>query len=343
MRTVFAPAVFARPGAPARIASETGLMADYDIFNGDADGLCALHQLRLDAPRAARLVTGVKRDIALLDRVQAGRGDRLTVLDVSLEVNREALLRALRAGARCAYFDHHYCGEIPAHPALDAHIDHAPGVCTSLIVDRHLGGRYRAWAVVAAFGDNLNQAATEVAAPLALLPEQVALLRRLGECLNYNAYGDSVADLHFHPEALYRLLRPYRDPLEFAQREPAFERLRRGYDEDMRRAGEIAPLLDDAGHLAVLLPDEAWSRRVSGPWANRLAQSDAQRAHAVLVRKGHALGVSLRAPLARPGGADSFARQFAGGGGRAQAAGIDALPEEDLPRLLHAFARHFLP
>lgn len=40
---------------------------DYDVFNGDADGICALHQLRLARPRPeAQLVTGVKRDIRLL-------------------------------------------------------------------------------------------------------------------------------------------------------------------------------------------------------------------------------------------------------------------------------------
>ncbi len=38
----------------------------YDVVNGDADGICALHQLRLADPRAARLISGVKRDIALL-------------------------------------------------------------------------------------------------------------------------------------------------------------------------------------------------------------------------------------------------------------------------------------
>ena len=40
------------------------------VFNGDADGLCALQQLRLASPRGAggeTLVTGVKRDIALLE------------------------------------------------------------------------------------------------------------------------------------------------------------------------------------------------------------------------------------------------------------------------------------
>ena len=47
---------------------------NYDVFNGDADGLCALHQLRLANPALAELVTGVKRDIKLLDRVKAGAG-----------------------------------------------------------------------------------------------------------------------------------------------------------------------------------------------------------------------------------------------------------------------------
>ena len=71
-------------------------MRFYDIFNGDADGLCALHQLRLAEPRQATLVTGVKRDIGLLARVSPQAGDMLTVLDVSLDTNREALHDALK-------------------------------------------------------------------------------------------------------------------------------------------------------------------------------------------------------------------------------------------------------
>ena len=41
-------------------------MSHWDVFNGDADGLCALQQLRLARPRESRLVTGLKREIALL-------------------------------------------------------------------------------------------------------------------------------------------------------------------------------------------------------------------------------------------------------------------------------------
>ena len=70
-------------------------MASFDVFNGDADGLCALHQLRLAEPRDSVLVTGVKREIALLKKVQASSGDHITVLDISLDKNREALQNLL--------------------------------------------------------------------------------------------------------------------------------------------------------------------------------------------------------------------------------------------------------
>ena len=92
----------------------------YDVFNGDADGICALHQLRLETPRAGELITGVKREIALVKRVEAGAGDELTVLDISFARNAAAVASALAAGARVQYFDHHYAGDIPAHPNLSA-------------------------------------------------------------------------------------------------------------------------------------------------------------------------------------------------------------------------------
>ncbi len=66
-------------------------MAYFDVFNGDADGICALLQLRQHTPRSATLVTGVKRDIGLLNRVAAASGDLVTVLDVAVEKNRSAL------------------------------------------------------------------------------------------------------------------------------------------------------------------------------------------------------------------------------------------------------------
>ena len=52
-------------------------MTHYDVCNGDADGLFALRQLRLAEPVESIVVTGIKRDIALLGRVPAVAGDQL--------------------------------------------------------------------------------------------------------------------------------------------------------------------------------------------------------------------------------------------------------------------------
>src|SRR6266545_4359511 len=110
------PSAGSQPGSRDR----KPLMRNIDVFNGDADGLCSLRQLRLAEPVESQLVTGPKRDISLLERVDAGAGDSVTVLDVSLERNRAALLRLLERGARVRYFDHHFAGEVPAHAALGA-------------------------------------------------------------------------------------------------------------------------------------------------------------------------------------------------------------------------------
>jgi len=317
-------------------------MANFDVFNGDADGICALHQLRLDEPRDSVLVTGVKRDIALLKQVPATAGDKITVLDISLDKNRTALRALLEHGVEVTYVDHHFAGDIPVHPALRAVIDTAPGTCTGLLVDDMLAGRFRAWAVVAAFGDNLAESALRTAAPLNLSEAQLTTLRELGECLNYNAYGDSVEDLFFHPAELYRQLHGYADPFHFIADSPVFATLKRGYAADMAMAHVLEPRWVYPGGTVYLLPDQPWARRVSGVFGNHLAQAEATLAHAVLTHKpdgGYI--VSVRAPLSNPGGADDLCRQFESGGGRKSAAGINHLPENELKRFLALFNSAF--
>jgi hypothetical protein len=314
----------------------------YDIFNGDADGLCALHQLRLAEPRDATLITGVKRDIALLARVAPEPGDELTVLDLSLDTNREALLGALRIGARVRYFDHHFAGEIPRHDLLEAHIDTTATICTSLIVDRHLGGRYRAWAIVAAFGDNLRAQAYCAAGALGLKPPDVETLRELGESLNYNAYGTSLADLHFHPAELYRRMQPYADPLAFCARAPELDALRRASADDLTQAAAL-PIEHVGDHAVVVyMPEAAWSRRVSGTFANELSRRHPDQTVALLVRIGSGYQVSLRAPGRSESAVHLLARQFESGSGRTRSAGIQFLPDADVARLL-ALLRHPVP
>jgi len=317
-------------------------MAHFDVFNGDADGICALHQLRLADPRESVLVTGVKRDIALLGRVDARAGDSVTVLDVSIDVNRLALLALLERGVSVQYFDHHGSGEVPAHAGLQTVIDTAPDICTGIIVDRWLGGAHRIWAVVAAFGDNFGREARSLAAPLALPPAQLDALQELGECLNYNAYCDSEADLVMHPATLYSILHHHADPFAFISKEPVFQTLRDARRQDLDRARQVPPLVSGAHGKIVLLPDAAWSRRVRGAYGNFLATATPEHAHAMLApdaRGGYT--VSVRAPLAARHGADALCRAFPGGGGRPAAAGINHLPQDQLPAFIDAFERVF--
>lgn len=310
-----------------------------DVFNGDADGLCALHQWRLAFPDESRRVTGVKRHIDLLAGLLAGEGDRLTVFDISFDSNRADAQRLLDTGATIRWFDHHFAGEIPAHPRLQATIDTAADVCTSLLVDHALAGRYRAWAVTAAFGDNLHAAARSAAATLAMPEKDIHALAELGELLNYNGYGDTVADLHFAPDDLYLAMRDFVDPRDFIAVSPIFASLRDGFAADMAAACKLRPHFESARAVAYILPDEAWARRVIGVFANRLAVAAPECAHALLVPNAAGdLTVSVRAPKARPEGADTLCRAFPSGGGRKAAAGINHLPNSEVDCFLKAYA-----
>ncbi len=315
---------------------------NYDLFNGDADGICALIQLRKAEPREALLVTGVKRDINLLARVQAAAGDRVTVLDVSMDTNRTALDKALDGGASVFYVDHHFAGDIPAHPNLTAIINEAPDVCTAVLVNGHLKNRHLDWAVTGAFGDNLKDTARTLARGLALSETDLASLEALGTYINYNGYGPALADLHFDPKELYLRLYTAADPLDFVHNSPDFKKLSTGYQEDMALAEGLQPLHSKPGSAVFLLPDQAWARRVSGVYSNDLATGNPGRAHAVLTEKdnGNYL-ISVRAPMNNKRGAAELCLQFPTGGGRAAAAGINDLPAEQLQAFVDAFEQAY--
>jgi hypothetical protein len=188
----------------------------FDVFNGDADGICSLLQLRLEDPVESQLVTGIKRDIALLERVSAEEGDHVTVLDLSMVKNRDALNRLLAAGVKVDYVDHHAAGDIPDHANLTVTISEAPEVCTALLINGRLRGAQVAWAIAGAFGDNLDEPASQVARKAGFSERDTTQLRELGICLNYNGYGPSLEDLHFHPADLYGALYEAQSPAAFA-------------------------------------------------------------------------------------------------------------------------------
>lgn len=310
-------------------------------FNGDADGLCALQQLILsENPQAAELVTGPKRRTQLLAGICAGAGDVVTALDISFNANRGDVERLLAAGARVRYFDHHHAGELPRHERLETHIDTSSSTCTSAIVDRYLDSKYRAWATVGAFGDNL--AATGIQLSVSFNKFTITALEKLGVLLNYNSYGDTEADLFFPPAELHRRLGAYTDPLAFIKEDPSYEVLERGYAEDMQRATDLRPMAAREHAAVYVLPDASWARRVSGALANRLARSAPARAHALLSPNcAGGMQVSVRAPLARSAGAAALCLEYEGGGGREAAAGINHLPLERVGAFTERFLRYF--
>lgn len=312
-------------------------MTLYYAFNGDADGLCALQQLRLANPREAALVTGVKRDIALLGRVPAAAGDECIVLDVSLDVNRGPLLELLSRGVSVRYFDHHHAGEVPDHPRLETFLDPSPEVCTSLLVDRYLAGKYHLWAITGAFGDSLTTEATALSDAFGLAAGAVSTLRELGVCLNHNAYGETVADLHVPPAELAERIAGYRSPLDLAESD-LYRLLAGGYHDDMQHAARLEPTRRAPGAILFVLPDAAWARRASGSIANDRANAHPDSAIAVLTPKAKGgYVVSVRVPVTSSVAADAFCRRYETGGGRRTAAGINHLPPSDVERFAADF------
>lgn len=324
-------------------------MADFDLFNGDADGIFSLLQVRQVEPRPDALrVTGVKRDTELFRKVsaQAGAGDRITALDIGMARNTEGLNRVLEAGAEVFFCDHHATGDIPQHDALTVLTDASPETCTAYLIDQHLDGAKSSWAICGAYGDNFQALAARIASERNVsMP--LGQLRELGELVNYNAYGLTIEDLHFDPSDLYDLLAAYPDPMAFIEDAPeALDILRQGHRSDWEIAEKAREIhISNAGQI-LSLPASPASNRISGLFANALVDEEPEKAFAVLTHLGDENGgyrVSVRAPLARPTRkASDFAQEF-GGGGRAETAGIDLLAAADMDSFVDAFNEAFLP
>ncbi len=311
----------------------------YDIFNGDADGIFALQQYRLANPVFdAQLLTGVKRDIRLLSQVENLRNSSLAVFDISLDSNQIPLERLLGNNNEVVYFDHHFAGTLPQSPLLRTFIDHSPDTCTALIVDAALAGKYCLWAICGAFGDNLHQLAGRYADDQGLTPQQTNQLQELGELFNYNGYGTTLADLHFHPADLFMAVQPYSNPFDFIAQSKELAVLRRGYRDDIAAVMQVKEMKTPGKNRVYMLPDRPWARRVTGVFSNLKAREKTNAAHAVLMENSNkTLRISVRAPLDDRQGADTLCQLFPTGGGRAAAAGINSLPADQLEEFLEKF------
>ena len=200
------------------------------------------------------------------------------------------------------------------------------------------------WAIAAAFGDNLNSVAEGLALEAGLSAEQAADLKTFGVCINYNGYGATVDDLHFHPADPYREFVKFEDPLQLiASVPPAWQKLGDGYEAGMV-SGLAAPVLaENDSSLVVQLPNELWARRMSGVLGNELANRNPDKACGIVTDNADgSYLVSIRAPLNNRIGADELARQFSTGGGRKAAAGINELPADQLKTFLGTMASFWI-
>ncbi|WP_057831510.1 hypothetical protein [Colwellia sp. TT2012] len=327
----------------------------YNVFNGDADGIIALLQLHLaqgheQAPY--QLITGVKRDINLLQQVDSSKATSVTVLDISLEKNSQALQHLLSAQVPVFYVDHHRTGDIPQSPLFTSILDTDANTCTSLLINDYLNGKYVHWAIAAAYGDNMHASASALAKKVALSELQQGQLNELGTYINYNGYGQALSDLHFHPAELFKLLTHYPDPFELiAQQDSIFGQLKTAYLADMEKAEAAKVLSDNDLVQTIVLEDAPWARRVSGVFGNALANQAPDKAHIVITlnppktpqseESEQSYTVSLRAPLNNKQGAGDLCAQFPTGGGRAAAAGVNALPKSSLVKFINQVSRYY--
>ena len=97
-----------------------------------------------------------------------------------------------------------------------------------------------------------------------------------------------------------------------------------GYDSDYSKARECISSREDKEFI--ILPNEAWAFRISGTLAHIIAEEEPDIPHIIATElENNALLISLRAPANEPTGAGEVCAKF-GGGGRAAAGGVDALP-----------------
>lgn len=198
------------------------------------------------------------------------------------------------------------------------------------------------WAIVAAFGDELQQLGQTLAQAHGLQPDATTALAQLGRYLNYNGYGESLADLHFAPAQLADAMLPFADPLDFIHNSGVFTELHAGFAADMAQAETLTPEREALGTTLLRLPDVPWARRMTGVLANQWMRQRPNHALAVLSPKsGGGFVVSVRVPAGHALGADDFCRRFETGGGRKPAGGINHLPEVLLDHLIAAFEDAF--
>jgi hypothetical protein len=309
-----------------------------DVCNGDADGLCSILQWRLHEPKESTILALLDAESSLVGRVHTRPGDEFLICDIPIEPNRSTLLQLLKAGARVQYFNHHVTDDIPYHPGLRATIDFCKDASTSLTVDRLLGGKYREWAVVGAYGKRSTHAADALAVDMGMTSDTKTRLRELGKLISYNACATHEKNACIAPSKLYESLSRYRDPMEFLRSESLASELDAVRRDDLAKASVLPPYWQDANACVYVLPDTPWAHRVACGLDEELAANDPTRAYAFLCNNGTG-GFNVKVRAARSEWPLQHSSQAPQAGcERPRSWAIDHLPDGELSHFIRAFS-----
>lgn len=306
-----------------------------DVFNGDADGITSVLQFKKHTNSDSKLITGVKRDIDLLRKIDINKTKELRVFDISLEKNLTYIKSIIKNKINTIYFDHHKPGNIPKSKYFEYYINTRPTICTSLLVSKYFADQYLEWAIVGAYGDNLIEVADKEFARVGKTMQQRKQLHQLGKLINYNGYGLNIDDLHFDPADLVKALMAYSSPYELVKDSNSpFHILKDSYSEDLFKAEQSKTIYQSNKLKVIVMHGDAWANRISGEYGNILANKHPNRAHIILTELQDEYRVSIRSPKREPFGAFKLAQKFPSGGGREGAAGINFLEKNLLDDLL---------
>jgi hypothetical protein len=173
---------------------------------------------------------------------------------------------------------------------------------------------------------------------LGLSAAQTAQLRECGELMNYNAYGQTLADLHYSPLEILEVMSRFDSPLAMLAETTLIESLRSKYREDLQQALAVEPRYP----YVYVLPEAPWSRRIIGELANtRIRQAPDRPVAIALETDDNAYVVSVRSPATSSVSALALCQDFATGGGRVRAAGINRLPADHLSDFVLRFHQHY--
>ncbi|WP_200151258.1 DHH family phosphoesterase [Francisella philomiragia] len=148
--------------------------------------------------------------------------------------------------------------------------------------------------------------------------------------------------MYYHPADLYYDLIKYETPFDvIADTKSCFYNLKAGFARDNKNLDNLK--CEDLENLKLVkLPNQPWARRVSGTLGNDLANKYHDKAIIIATTKdnGNYL-ISLRAPKNKPFGAADICSQFATGGGREAAAGVNDLLKGELDKFVNKVQRYY--